>query len=67
MGHEGERRFGEGLGRRRLEHFEIGDDRSEMAVWDGVEAHDQLASGGRLIRIASMLPPVLSPNKVPRS
>ena len=25
------------------------------------------ASGGRLIRIASMLPPVLSPNSVPRS
>ena len=27
----------------------------------------QTASGGRLIRIASMLPPVLRPNKVPRS
>ena len=26
-----------------------------------------LASGGRLIRIASILPPVLSPNNVPRS
>ena len=28
---------------------------------------DHVASGGRLIRIASMLPPVLSPNAVPRS
>ena len=26
-----------------------------------------LARGGRLIRIASILPPVLSPNNVPRS
>jgi hypothetical protein len=30
-------------------------------------AHSQVASGGRLIRIASTLPPVLSPNRVPRS
>ena len=30
-------------------------------------AHDQTASGGRLIRIASILPPVLRPNNVPRS
>jgi hypothetical protein len=27
----------------------------------------QVATGGRLIRIASILPPVLSPNRVPRS
>ena len=27
----------------------------------------QTASGGRLIRIASMLPPVFRPNSVPRS
>ncbi|MFL6772410.1 MAG: coproporphyrinogen III oxidase, partial [Sphingomicrobium sp.] len=29
--------------------------------------HFHLASGGRLIRIASTLPPVLRPNNVPRS
>ena len=36
-------------------------------VWTrtGVQLH--VASGGKLIRIASMLPPVLSPNSVPRS
>ena len=32
-----------------------------------VLVQDHTASGGRLIRIASMLPPVLSPNSVPRS
>ena len=31
------------------------------------QAQTQFASGGRLIRIASMLPPVLRPNSVPRS
>lgn len=30
-------------------------------------AHAQTASGGRLIRMASILPPVLRPNSVPRS
>ena len=66
-GHSASGDSGQGLGRRRLAHFEVGDDRGELAVGDGRQAHAQLASGGRLIRIASMLPPVLSPNKVPRS
>jgi hypothetical protein len=33
----------------------------------GKPGYSQTASGGRLIRMASMLPPVLRPNRVPRS
>ncbi len=51
----------------RFVHLEVGDDRGQLAVLNRFVAHAQLASGGRLIRIASMLPPVFSPNKVPRS
>jgi len=36
-------------------------------VWTRTAPQAQVASGGRLIRIASMLPPVFSPNSVPRS
>ena len=42
-----------------------------VAVWVRHLAPDegqvQTASGGRLIKIASMLPPVFRPNRVPRS
>ncbi len=48
-------------------HFEEGDDCGELAVRDLFVAHFQAARGGRLIRMASMFPPVLRPNKVPRS
>lgn len=34
---------------------------------DWEEIHPHVATGGRLIRIASTLPPVLRPNSVPRS
>jgi hypothetical protein len=51
----------------RLGHFEVGDDRREFRVRDRFVAHVHFANGGRLIRIASMFPPVLRPNKVPRS
>ena len=60
---------GSGRGRRPLGHLEIGDDRADLAVRHAIRrrisAH--VATGGRLIRIASILPPVLRPNKVPRS
>jgi hypothetical protein len=36
-------------------------------VWSRTGTQLQDASGGKLIRIASILPPVLSPNSVPRS
>jgi hypothetical protein len=36
-------------------------------VWSRTATQLQEASGGKLIRMASMLPPVLSPNSVPRS
>ena len=36
-------------------------------VWTRSAPQAHVASGGRLIRIASMLPPVLRPNSVPRS
>ena len=48
-------------------HLEVSDDRCKVAGGNVDQAHAQRASGGRLIKIASILPPVLSPNKVPRS
>ena len=62
-----ERRRGDRHTGRAFAHFEIGDDRGELARGNVGQAHAQRASGGRLIRIASILPPVLSPNSVPRS
>ena len=53
------------IGRRR--HLERGDDARNMPRRHRGLAHSQIASGGRLIRIASILPPVLRPNSVPRS
>jgi len=50
-----------------LTHFEVGHDRGKFVVRHSFVTHFHLAKGGRLIRIASMLPPVLSPNRVPRS
>ena len=55
------------LDSRRLAHLEEGDDGRKFAVRDRLVAHFHFASGGRLIRIASILPPVLRPNNVPRS
>ena len=48
-------------------HFEVSDDGRQLTVGDLVVAHFQVAAGGRLMRIASILPPVLRPNRVPRS
>src|SRR6478752_4997016 len=56
---------------RRPMHFQEGHDRDDLAVLDRLvcqaRAYFHRASGGRLIRMASMLPPVLSPKSVPRS
>jgi len=38
-----------------------------LAVGNGFVAHFHFATGGRLIRIASIFPPVFSPKRVPRS
>jgi len=43
------------------------DNGSEFACGDGLVAHAHFAVGGRLIRIASMFPPVFNPKSVPRS
>ncbi len=58
-------RIGQGPQRRLPGHLQRGDDRRELVAGDGRQSH--VACGGRLIRIASTLPPVLSPNSVPRS
>ena len=63
-----------GAERRAPVHLERGDDGRELIIGDIDQAHavsllaqPQVATGGRLIRIASMLPPVLRPKSVPRS
>jgi hypothetical protein len=35
--------------------------------WLSTASHPQVTSGGKLIKIASIFPPVFSPNSVPRS
>jgi hypothetical protein len=50
-----------------LAHLEESHDSREFVAGDLLVAHFHFATGGRLMRIASMLPPVLSPNSVPRS
>ncbi len=52
---------------RPFAHFEEGDDGREVARSNRFVTHFHFANGGRLIRMASMLPPVFRPKSVPRS
>src|SRR6185369_6523505 len=63
---QGERRSGDLMVRWNA-HFQISDHGGEFAASESFIAHFHFARGGKLIRMASMLPPVLRPNKVPRS